>query len=187
MVPASFTERNQYQTGFVVSSSGFCGNTHPTCLSHVTVSTIICLVKLSEASTGWNTRSSSNAFDVASSSSRNGSNAIGWSISRAVSNRAASRAKLGTNRRNKLYRPKNDLSSVMSVGSRTPRNVSVVWDATSRRLARIVCPGYSIISKKNWQFLTSTVLSALFERYGTSSMRRLCSSYVMKIMAMSSM
>lgn len=50
---------DQYPVGRDVSSSYFCSNTHPTCVSHASVSNVICHIEFGIATTGCDTNDSS--------------------------------------------------------------------------------------------------------------------------------
>lgn len=54
-------------------------------------------------------------------------------------------------------------SSVMLVGGMILRIASVMWNACSNRLRRIVWPRYSIVSFKNLQFFNFGAAPALFD------------------------
>lgn len=102
--------------GFVVSSTCFCCKAHPTCFSRASVSNAICRVELGKANTDGDDSASINASIAVNSSSLSDPRFFGWSLCSFIFHWAASLAKSGTKRQNRLHNPKKDLSFVMAVG-----------------------------------------------------------------------
>lgn len=137
---ASLSDRDQYPTGFFVSSGCAWSSTLPTWKSHASVLSVMWSVELGSARTRGDTSALSSKFMDFVSSSLSGPKCFGWSFRNFAFKGAARRAKLGTNRQKTLRKTMNERSSVIFVGVFNPRKASVVCDAVSRRPERMTCP-----------------------------------------------
>lgn len=136
----SLSESDRYPMGRVVSPTRFCSNTNPTRLSHACVSTVVSLVEFGKANTGAETYVTFDEFIAANCFSLYGLNFFGWFFHSFPFNGTASRARFGTNCQNTFHRPMKDLVSVVLDVFWSPRSRTVVWNAISTRLGRIMCP-----------------------------------------------
>lgn len=89
---ASLRKRNQYPVRFVVSLCSFYRKMHSTCLSYLSVSSVMCLIELGKHNSGWETSPSLNVFIAVEYSFFSGPNFFDWSFCSFIFNEAAYRA-----------------------------------------------------------------------------------------------
>lgn len=134
----------------------------------------------------WGCKYCFNAFNAANYFSLSSPNSVRWAFRSLLLSGAGSSAKFGMNRCITLQSTKMDQSSVIWIGFWSPNTPLVVPEVTYKRLAHITSPWQSMVSVKNWNFLSLGTILALFKGIKTFLIWRKCSSGVLENISVSS-